>query len=50
MAKALNFISTSGCYLKFYSELFEHLYLILFIPAEVVPGCKLLRPLHHKVD
>lgn len=25
-------------------------YLVLLVPAEVIPGSKLLRPLHHKVD
>lgn len=37
-------------YLVFYSELPGRHYLILLIPAEVIPVGKLLRPLHHKVD
>lgn len=28
----------------------DHHYLVLLIPAEVVPGGKLLRPLDHKID
>lgn len=34
----------------FHSEPPEHHYLVLLVPAEVVPVGELLRPLHHEVD
>lgn len=36
--------------LSFHSEPSDYHYLVLLIPAEVVPVGELLRPLHYKVD
>lgn len=34
----------------YYQSLIKCHYLIFFIPAEIIPCGKLLRPFHHKVD